>query len=373
MSEPIREASGTFSCASCGGRPVWDPEKRQLKCPYCGQLTPVTMDRTPPEEYDIHTAPQELNQSWGEEKRVVQCEACGAQTILGPGESAVQCAFCGSPHVLEDQSVAGIAPESVLPFTVGKDAAVGAFRKWLKGRFFAPGKAKRLAMLGQITGVYLPHWTYDSDTQSRYTGMEGHYYYVNVPVTVQRNGRTVRETRRERRTRWSPTRGWVSKHFDDILIAASRRLPEKLLNRVRPFALNQLCRYEAGFLAGFTAEKPLLSVEEGWEEAQEVIQREMRELARRDILHRADEAQVTGLESSHENIKYKLTLLPMYISSFTYKEKQFHVLVNGQSGKCGGEAPVSPWRVAAVVLLALAVILGIVLLVYRWDQGYTMW
>ena len=362
MTEPVRELSGTFSCSSCGGRPCWDPAERQLKCPYCGALTPVPMDVTPPAEHDIHTAPVEEPLAWGEEKRVVQCEACGAQTILGPGESATRCAFCGSPHVLEDQSAAGIAPESVLPFAVTRDAAVSSFRKWLKGRFFAPGKAKKMAILGQITGVYLPHWTYDSDTASRYTGMEGHYYYVTVPVTVQRNGRTVRETRRERRTRWSPTSGYVEKHFDDILVAASRRLPEELLSRVRPFALNRLCRYEPGFLAGFSAEKPSVTLEEGWAEAQEIIRDEMRNLARHDILRHADEAQVNKLESEHDHVKYKLTLLPMYISSFNYKKKTFHVLVNGQSGKCGGQAPVSAWRVILVVLAALAVAAGLYLL-----------
>ncbi len=362
MTEPVREASSTFSCPSCGGRPVWDPALGQLKCPYCGVTRMVEMDRRPPMEYDIRTAPTGEALNWGEEKRVVQCEACGAQTILGPGESATLCAFCGSPHVLEDQSAAGIAPESVIPFSVPGEEAVSSFRKWLKGKLFAPGKAKRMAALGQITGVYLPHWTYDSDTTSHYTGQAGEYYYVNVPVTVQRNGRTVRETRRERRTRWSPTSGRVEKHFNDLLVAASNRLPEKLLSRVRPFALDKLCRYEAGFLSGFSAEKSSVTVSEGWGTAQEIIDREMRDLARHDILRHADEARVSSISSAHENVKYKLVLLPMYLSSFTWKEKQYHVLVNGESGKCGGEAPVSALRVCIAVLLGIAAGVGLYLL-----------
>ena len=46
-----QEATQTFSCSGCGGRPVWDPESGKLKCPYCGHFTDVTADETKPEEY----------------------------------------------------------------------------------------------------------------------------------------------------------------------------------------------------------------------------------------------------------------------------------------------------------------------------------
>ena len=173
-----QETAQTFSCSGCGGRPVWDPESGKLKCPYCGHFTDVTADETKPEEYPLEAAPTAAQQDWGEKKRVVRCQGCGAETVLGAEETATLCPFCGSPHVLEDQTAAGIAPESVLPFKIPQKHAVSAFRKWLKKRWFAPGKAKKMATLGQISGVYLPHWTYDSDTTSTYVGEAGHHYYV---------------------------------------------------------------------------------------------------------------------------------------------------------------------------------------------------
>ncbi len=51
-----------------------------------------------------------------------------------------------------------------------------------------------------------------------------------------------------------------------------------------------------------------------------------------DILADADEARVNSLKSTYSEVKYKLTLLPMYLSSFTYKKKAYHVLVNGENG-----------------------------------------
>lgn len=354
-----QETTQTFSCSGCGGRPVWDPESGKLKCPYCGHFTDVTADETKPEEYPLEAAPTAAQQDWGEKKRVVRCQGCGAETVLGAEETATLCPFCGSPHVLEDQAAAGIAPESVLPFKIPQKAAVSAFRKWLKKRWFAPGKAKKMATLGQISGVYLPHWTYDSDTTSTYVGEAGHHYYVQVPVTVERDGKQETEMREEQRTRWEPVSGVVQHDFDDVVVPGSERLPENLLERVQPYDLSKLCRYQAAFLSGFISEKPAVDVHKGWEGAKKRIDSQMEELAMEDILADADEARVNSLKSTYREVKYKLTLLPMYLSSFTYKNKAYHVLVNGENGRCGGEAPVSPWRVALAVLVGILVCVGL--------------
>ena len=331
--QKTREAASTFACPGCGGRAVFDPETQNLKCPYCGAETQIEKIVEQPQEYDIHDAPSDSQKDWGVGVRVIRCQGCGAETVLEKNATADLCAFCGSPHVLDDQSEAGIAPESVIPFQATQDQAVSSFRKWLNRRWFAPSKAKRMATLGKIAGVYLPHWTYDAETTSVYTGQAGHHYYVTVPVTVTRDGKQVTEMRQERRTRWTPTSGIVRNDFDDVLVAGSRRLEEGLLSRVRPYDLQKLCRYQAGFLSGFISEKPSVTLNEGWETAQEEIDAAMHDLARDDILSRADEARVTSLRSEHRNIRYKLTLLPMWLSSFTYQAKVFHVLINGQNGR----------------------------------------
>jgi len=365
MQSATQKKHTTFSCPSCGGRPVWDPESQGLLCPFCGAKAAVELKPIQPAEYDIHAAPTPAQQDWGAEKRAVRCKACGAETVLDEHDTANLCPFCGSPHVLDDQSSAGIAPESVLPFRVTKKAAAESFGKWLKGKLFAPSAAKKAAKLESVSGVYLPHWTYDDDANASYIGEAGHHYYVQVPVVVERDGKRTTEMRREQRTRWEPTSGYVENYFDDVTIPASQRLPGDLLERVQPYNLDMLCDYKAEFLSGFIAEKPAVNVLEGWDTARARIEGELRSMAHNDILSHADEARVHSLDARHNRVRYKLTLLPMYLSSFTYKQKQYHVLVNGQTGRCGGQAPVSALRVLIAVLLGIAVIAG----VYFWLES----
>jgi small-conductance mechanosensitive channel len=47
------------------------------------------------------------------------------------------------------------------------------------------------------------------------------------------------------------------------------------------------------------------------------------------------------------------------MSNFKYNDKVYSFVVNGQTGKISGKSPISPWRVAIAVLIAI-VILGIV-------------
>ena len=157
MSEVFREKAGSIACPGCGGRPVWHPQTKGLKCPFCDATQSVAMEKGSPMEYPLEAAPTAESEDWGETKKVIRCQGCGAETILGENDSATFCAFCGNPHVLENQEKAGVKPETVIPFAVSQETAVASFRKWLKGKLFAPGKAKKMASLGQLAGVYLPH------------------------------------------------------------------------------------------------------------------------------------------------------------------------------------------------------------------------
>jgi hypothetical protein len=62
-------------------------------------------------------------------------------------------------------------------------------------------------------------------------------------------------------------------------------------------------------------------------------------------------------------------LLPVWIASYRYSNKVYNFMVNGQTGKVQGEAPISWWKVlltVLIVLLLLACIFGAMML---FEQG----
>jgi hypothetical protein len=93
-------------------------------------------------------------------------------------------------------------------------------RSWVNGRWFAPGEWKKRGVDGKFDGVYMPFFTFDAATFTRYSGERGDAYYVEVGSGEQK--------RRERRVRWSHAAGAFQRFFDDICIPALQSLPQSL-------------------------------------------------------------------------------------------------------------------------------------------------
>ena len=49
--------------------------------------------------------------------------------------------------------------------------------------------------------------------------------------------------------------------------------------------------------------------------------------------------------------------MPIWLLTYTYGAKSFHVLVNGSTGRMAGEYPKSFWKIFFAVLLALIVLM----------------
>jgi hypothetical protein len=59
---------------------------------------------------------------------------------------------------------------------------------------------------------------------------------------------------------------------------------------------------------------------------------------------------------------FKHILVPLWLLTYTYGAKVFHVLVNGASGRMAGEYPKSFWKVAFLVLGIIILVIIVLLL-----------
>ena len=361
-----KEDTQRFPCANCGGNMVFDPDSQTLSCPYCESKVDVAREYGNIKEYDFNSARDSMSQEWGRGKRVIHCESCGADTVLDDTSIAEFCAFCGSSHIVRDVSQKGIPPECLIPFKISAKKAREYFSAWIGKRFFAPGELKSSHHIDKISGVYIPYWTYDSDTYSTYTAEAGTYYYETVREWVVENGKRKQVTRQVRKIRWRSTSGIYSEKFDDVLVNASNKIGDSLMKKIEPFDLSALVHYKPEFLSGFLAERYSIGLKEGWEVAKHEIDSEIRQGVINQI--NADEVRNLSVYTKYDNIRYKHILLPVWISSYKYKNKVYRFLVNGQTGKVQGKSPVSPWKVMAVVLLAIAAGLA-ALLLYGYFSG----
>jgi predicted RNA-binding Zn-ribbon protein involved in translation (DUF1610 family) len=353
------EETEVNQCSSCGGNTVFDPSSGALKCPFCGSEKEIEKTQENAIEHSFLQALEKDDHSWDDEKRVFKCENCGAETVLDKDKVADFCTFCGSSHIASSENHAGIKPALVLPFQVPKEEAIEKFKIWINKRYFAPSSLKKSYQLSKITGAYLPYWTFDSKTRSNFVVRIGTYYYVTVTRTVVEDGKTRRVTEQVRKIRWRTEHGNYNEFFDDVLVKASRNVASDLIHKIEPFQLNALVDYKSQFLSGFLAERYSIPLKEGWNGAKAIIDRRITNGIERQV--HGDVVQVVNVSTNYADITYKHILLPIWISSFHFNHKVYRFLVNGQTGKVSGNAPISVLKVTIVSLVAIVIIAIIII------------
>jgi hypothetical protein len=296
-----------------------------------------------------------------EEVRTSSCPSCGAKVEITGATHATECPFCATPVVLDTGTQRHIKPQALVPFVLTEPQARKAMTDWLGRLWFAPSTLLEYARKGRaMNGIYVPFWTFDADTASRYSGERGEYHYETRTVNVRVSGKMERREERVRKTRWYPASGRVSRDFDDVLVMASRSLPPRLGNELTPWDLGALTAYTPEFLAGFQAEGYTVPLADGHGAAQEKMSGIIREDVRRDI--GGDEQRIHDVDTTWSDESFKHILLPVWMAAYKYNGKSYRFLVNGQTGEVQGQRPWSIWKIAFAVIIVAGIALAAVYL-----------
>ncbi|MHB8898927.1 MAG: zinc ribbon domain-containing protein [Thermoguttaceae bacterium] len=331
---PIVEVS---PCPSCGA-PV---EKDDRFCIHCGseQVVEIALAESPA----LH--------------RHFRCQTCGAEVSVDPDQRSYTCAFCDSNYVVEIPPAQSgrQAPEFVIGFAVTLDQAKERFRQWIEGNsWFRPGDLKSARIEGKMAGVYLPFWSFSMVAESRWSASIGEHWYRTETYTTRENGKTVTKTRRVQETEWWPLSGRHHQYYSFFLVSGSQGLDQSWANRIQPYHLAALRRYEPRFLAG-------------WTNQEYTVERDEAERICRAEFARQEEQNVAAFlpGDTHRNLQVEtrfsqahsdLILLPVYLLSYRHRGRLYQFLLNGQTGKAVGKKPVSWLKIAGLVAAIAAAV-----------------
>lgn len=285
----------------------------------------------------------------------LSCESCGAELVVEPIHRTARCPYCDSPSVIDRPATADRPdPAYVIGFAIDGNRARTLLRGYLKRRRWAPQSLRR-ATAERVEGVYLPAYLYSSIADSRFRASIGENY------TVTEYDAKKKARRRVTKTEFRTLEGSHRCYSDDLVVTASKGIPNSELAAVEPFDLGGLRRFSSAMISGWTAEEPSLSRDASLELA--------RQESRADVVRRLD-AFMPG--DSHNNLQsateltdeaMDLTLLPIWVCAVRWRKDRppIRLLVNGQTGKTAGDVPVSWAKIAAAIGVGLTLIgLGII-------------
>lgn len=281
------------------------------------------------------------------ERVEVSCRSCGATILFEEDQRSVRCPYCDSPSVV-DRPATKDRPDPVfaLGFVVTRDDAAAGMRRWIRRRRMAPFGLKNKTA-ENVRGVYLPTYLYSATAHTTYSASIAEHY---------------KGEDRERKTEYRNLAGRHATYLSDILVTASRGIPNDEVEGIEPFDLGALHRYTPAIVSGWIAEEPSLTREE------------CRELARaegrgrvggllRDFLP-GDGVRGLRHHTALEDESTDLTLVPAWVFAIRYDEEKapIRVLVNGQTGRVFGKVPFS-WAKLGLLALGGLALVGLVYLV----------
>lgn len=331
----------------------YDPETRKLTCPACGNAESIEKYPLPekadmnekveafrpediPEETSIPYEKQYFNQDkqFTDDAVEYHCSNCGAALITDADTTATTCSFCGAPVVLSDRLSGSKAPSRVVPFTISKEQAQEAFKKWCRKGRFTPKEFHAGSRIKSIQGMYIPFWLYDMNsvgdadatctrvrtfTRGEYDYTETSYYHVYRRVNL---------------------------NFENVPTDASEKMDDTLMDKLEPYRYEDLKEFNMPYLAGYLAEKYNYTDKDLLPRVKSRIDRYTDEYIRSTIngytsviYNRKD------IHSKERNAEY--VLLPVWMVCYDYRKSEHTFAMNGQTGKIVGKPPFSPAKAAA--------------------------
>ena len=286
----------------------------------------------------------------------LSCESCGAKLVVEPTHRTARCPYCDSPSIVDRPATADRPdPVFAIGFTIDRHRARSLLRSYLHGRRWAP-QALRRATAERVEGVYLPAYLYSAVADSAYRAEIGENYTTTEYDAKRKSMRQVTKT--EHRTLVGSHRCYM----DDLVVTASEGIPNAELEAIEPFDLGDLRRYAPAMISGWTSEEPSITREESLElarkESRQSVKQRLRAFMPGDS-HR-------GLRASTEltDEEMDLVLLPVWVCAVRWRKDRppIRLIVNGQTGRVAGEAPISWAKIGAVIGIGLVTV-ALVLLI----------
>lgn len=311
-----------YKCPSCGSDMSFDADSGKLSCASCGHQDNID------ELGDIYISKQFSD----EEAKEYECENCGATVLTDKDTTATSCSFCGASVVLADRLSGHLAPAKIIPFTISKQEAQNAFRKWCKNGRFTPHGFMTAERIKNITGIYVPFWIYDlhSDVKVRATGTKVRTYTRGDYIYTE--------------TRFYDIYREVEAFYEKVPVDASEKMDDELMDKLEPYNYKDLTDFKMPYLTGFLAEKFNYSDEELLPRVKQKINPFIQSYVRSTMTGYS--SITTKNENTH--IKQKngfYVLFPVWMISYDLNKQQHTFAMNGQTGKVVGKPPISKRKV----------------------------
>ena len=330
-------ANKELECPCCGGTLHYDSHSQDIVCPFCDSH--FSLDDLKAYTDDLATDKEE-DTSWDESRvqeytdkemkgmKVYSCESCGGEIIVDETTSSTCCPYCGNNILVSKQLSGDLKPNLVIPFKNDKDDVFGSLKSFFKKKPLLPGSFSKDNVVQEVKPLYVPFWLFDADVAGRVR------FKGEKTRTWSDSNYDYRETRY-----YSLVRdGQIA--FDHVPVDGSKKMQDELMESIEPYDFSEAVEFNAGYLAGYAADRYDVSKDETFNRATTRFRDGTIQAFRSDI-HGYSNVECSDSQIQLSNTNAQYALYPVWILNTKWKDKEYRFAVNGQTGKIAGNLPVS--------------------------------
>ena len=355
--------AATYQCPNCNGVLAYNVANGRLECAFCGgsfdegeveQALPIDSSITVQAAPHVETVEEFLdNAPWEIEHEGTaaamttvrySCPSCGAGIVADQSTISTSCPYCGNNMFVAGIATADTIPQWILPFSITREQAKVCMQqhflhKWYLSRKFS-------AQLEHMQAVYVPYHLYDVNVQ----GWADYIAYDKV-----RSGKTTKYY-------YYAAKRTGNASFKQIPIDGSSKMPDAHMDAIAPFSFPAMRVFSPEFAAGILMEVADESAEACQKRAEELARTSFEDDLKADV---ENESDIDGIEYvvAHETDvrteRVSSCVLPVWLMHCTWEDEQMLFAVNGETGKCVGDLPISKLRrriTVSTLVLVLAVL-----------------
>ncbi|MCQ2534712.1 MAG: zf-TFIIB domain-containing protein [Clostridia bacterium] len=318
-----RLSADSVKCPGCSSNMTYNPDFKGLICKNCGgiynanNLTIITESHN----YDEGEL-TDINDNQNE----ITCNNCGSHIVADKNTSVTTCAFCGSPALIVGRLSRKFEPDYIIPFKINKEEAANKLIEWAKTNKNIPKAFYSKKNIEKITGIYVPFWLTDAECSVIVDG-EG------LKVSSSNSGGLYKLTRE------------YDMHCRMIPFDGSVKWNDSLMQAIEPYDYNdmELYRESQAYLSGFMAERFDLPYYQMTDRIYKRITRYSVQKASRirKGYSEYDKAHISNVAPFVDKMDFYYCLAPIWFINYDYRGEKYQFIVNGQTGKVAGEAPIS--------------------------------
>ncbi len=354
----------TYQCPNCNGVLAFNAESGLLECASCDSVfsqgeaeraIPTSVEPKVRETQHVRTVEQFLdNAPWEIEHEGTaaartavrySCPSCGADVIADQSTVSTSCPYCGNNMLTCGVATAENIPDWVIPFSITREQAEVQMRQHFEHKWYLSRKFS--ASIEHMQAVYVPYHLYD-------VNVDGWAHYVAYDQKGTGEG-SVKHYYGVKRA------GHAA--FEGIPIDGSSKMPDAHMDAIAPFDFSALRAFSTAYAAGYLMEVADESAEACQPRAEALAKTSFEQDMENDVIDQPaidDISEVVARETHVETVRAHSCVLPVWLMHCTWGAERMLFAVNGETGKCVGDLPISSARRRATVCALVAVLAVIV-------------